>query len=47
MQHKEAKFDDNYLKFSNGDKVTDKTVENFCKRFVEKILANYIMRIGD
>ena len=37
---------DDYLKFPNGDKVTNKTVENFCKRFVEKILADYITRIG-
>ena len=38
-------FHDDYLKFPNGDKVTDKTVENFCKRFVEKIFADYITRI--
>ena len=35
-----------HCKCSNGDKVTDKTVENFCKQFVEKILVDYITRIG-
>ena len=28
-----------YLKFTNADKVTDKAVENFCKQFVEKIFS--------
>ena len=28
-----------YLKFINADKVTDKAVENFCKQFVEKIFS--------
>ena len=34
------------FKFPNGDKATDKAVENFCKQFEEKILADYITRIG-
>ena len=44
--HTGPSFHENYLKFPNGDKVTDNAVENFCKQFVEKILADYISRIG-